>query len=52
MTDNPASRVHSHFMEANRFWSLEECCWVESPSVAVPVPTQREDETVPEAVDA
>ena len=39
-------------MDTKRYWSVEQCGWVESPPVAVVVPGQREEEPVQEAVDA
>lgn len=44
-------------MGADRYWSVEECCWVESPpasteAVEVTVPQQREDVPVEEPVEA
>ena len=51
MADSISVRADTRPMDANRFWSLEDCCWVEAPAEEV-VPAQREDKIVQEAVDA
>jgi hypothetical protein len=44
-------------MNENRYWSVEDCCWVTLPAreaveATADVPGQREDEPVKEPVDA
>ena len=44
-------------MGATRYWSVEECCWVEWPGhdtapVEVTVPQQRDEEPAQEPVEA
>jgi hypothetical protein len=44
-------------MNENRYWSVEDCCWVMSPApeaveAVADVPAQRDDEQVQEPVDA
>jgi hypothetical protein len=44
-------------MNENRYWSVEDCCWVTSPApeaaeALADVPAQRDDEQVQEPVDA
>ena len=39
-------------MDANLYWSVEECGWLLYPTADVVVPAQREDELVEEPVDA
>jgi hypothetical protein len=40
-------------MSENRYWSVEDCCWVTLPAAevvdAAALPAQREDEAVAEA---
>jgi hypothetical protein len=43
-------------MSENRYWSVEDCCWVKVPAVegveVADVPAQREDEPAQEPVEA
>jgi hypothetical protein len=43
-------------MSVQRYWSVEECCWVDCPvqppAVEAAVPQQRTDEPAQEPVDA
>jgi hypothetical protein len=53
-----ADRSTLRGMSENRYWSVEDCCWMTLPAreaveaTAVEVPVQREDEPVQEPVDA